>query len=179
MIRIRSDRELAEWIEAGRGVIYNDFSPSLGTPRENRLHRASCRHLQRANVQVDKYASLDEADATAWLEQRRGPEDIAWFRCGSCFASSPTWTQSEIGAAQRSGSNDWVVARDALTVTARLPRTIGYRADLLKGVKFESWNFSLPEDDFVMESVSFRALPQFARDPRNRMRFETPSGRVR
>lgn len=26
------------------------------------------------------------------------------------------------------------------------------------GVKFESWSFSLPEDDFVMESVSFRAI---------------------
>ena len=26
------------------------------------------------------------------------------------------------------------------------------------GVKFESWNFSLPEDDFVMEAVSFRAM---------------------
>ncbi len=26
------------------------------------------------------------------------------------------------------------------------------------GVKFESWNFSLPEDDFVMESVTFKAL---------------------
>ncbi len=26
------------------------------------------------------------------------------------------------------------------------------------GVKFDSWNFRLPEDDFVMESVSFRAL---------------------
>lgn len=25
------------------------------------------------------------------------------------------------------------------------------------GVKFESWSFSLPEDDFVMEAVSFRA----------------------
>ncbi|MGB8703066.1 MAG: hypothetical protein WCD18_26920 [Thermosynechococcaceae cyanobacterium] len=29
---------------------------------------------------------------------------------------------------------------------------------VLFGVKFESWNFSLPEDDFVMESVAFRAL---------------------
>jgi hypothetical protein len=26
------------------------------------------------------------------------------------------------------------------------------------GVKFESWNFRLPEDDFVMESVTFKAL---------------------
>lgn len=26
------------------------------------------------------------------------------------------------------------------------------------GVKFESWSFSLPEDDFVMESVTFRGL---------------------
>lgn len=26
------------------------------------------------------------------------------------------------------------------------------------GVKFETWNFTLPEDDFVMESVTFKAL---------------------
>jgi hypothetical protein len=26
------------------------------------------------------------------------------------------------------------------------------------GVKFESWSFQLPEDDFVMEGVTFRAL---------------------
>ncbi len=26
------------------------------------------------------------------------------------------------------------------------------------GVKFETWNFKLPEDDFVMESVNFRAI---------------------
>ncbi|HRI60107.1 MAG TPA: hypothetical protein PK228_10300 [Saprospiraceae bacterium] len=29
---------------------------------------------------------------------------------------------------------------------------------VLFGVKFEKWSFSLPEDDFIMESVSFRAL---------------------
>jgi len=29
---------------------------------------------------------------------------------------------------------------------------------VLFGVKFETWNFRLPEDDFVMESVTFRAL---------------------
>jgi hypothetical protein len=28
----------------------------------------------------------------------------------------------------------------------------------LFGVKFDSWNFGLPEDDFVMESVTFRAI---------------------
>ena len=26
------------------------------------------------------------------------------------------------------------------------------------GVKFATWNFSLPEDDFIMESITFRAL---------------------
>lgn len=26
------------------------------------------------------------------------------------------------------------------------------------GVKFESWDFTLPEDDFVMESITFRAM---------------------
>lgn len=29
---------------------------------------------------------------------------------------------------------------------------------ILFGVKFEGWSFRLPEDDFVMESVSFRAM---------------------
>ncbi len=29
---------------------------------------------------------------------------------------------------------------------------------VLFGVKFDTWNFSLPEDDFIMESVTFRAL---------------------
>ena len=29
---------------------------------------------------------------------------------------------------------------------------------VLFGVKFESWSFRLPEDDFVMESVTFRAM---------------------
>ncbi len=29
---------------------------------------------------------------------------------------------------------------------------------VLFGVKFDSWSFALPEDDFVMESVSFKAL---------------------
>ena len=29
---------------------------------------------------------------------------------------------------------------------------------VLFGVKFDSWSFSLPEDDFVMESVTFKAL---------------------
>jgi hypothetical protein len=28
----------------------------------------------------------------------------------------------------------------------------------LFGVKFENWSFNLPEDDFVMESVTFKAL---------------------
>jgi hypothetical protein len=28
----------------------------------------------------------------------------------------------------------------------------------LRGVKFQDWSYSLPEEDFVMESVSFRAL---------------------
>jgi hypothetical protein len=29
---------------------------------------------------------------------------------------------------------------------------------VLFGVKFESWSFALPENDFVMESITFRAL---------------------
>ena len=28
----------------------------------------------------------------------------------------------------------------------------------LHGVKIDNWNYGMPEDDFVMESVSFQAL---------------------
>ncbi len=29
---------------------------------------------------------------------------------------------------------------------------------VLFGVKFDSWNFNLPEDDFVMEAITFKAM---------------------
>jgi hypothetical protein len=39
------------------------------------------------------------------------------------------------------------------------PAVPGNRAGLeLKGVKFENWSYSLPEEDFVMENVTFKAL---------------------
>jgi hypothetical protein len=40
----------------------------------------------------------------------------------------------------------------------------------LKGVKFENWSFELPEEDFVMENVTFRALKISTLDK------ETPAG---
>lgn len=36
---------------------------------------------------------------------------------------------------------------------------------VLFGVKFDSWSFSLPEDDFVMEAVTFRALRVATEEP--------------
>ena len=36
---------------------------------------------------------------------------------------------------------------------------------VLFGVKFDSWSFSLPEDDFVMEGVTFRALRIASEEP--------------
>jgi hypothetical protein len=35
---------------------------------------------------------------------------------------------------------------------------VGSSKLVLFGVKFDSWDFALPEDDFVMEAVTFRAL---------------------
>jgi hypothetical protein len=32
------------------------------------------------------------------------------------------------------------------------------------GVKFQNWSFSLPEDEFVMENVTFKALHVNVRD---------------
>ena len=39
------------------------------------------------------------------------------------------------------------------------PAVLGNSAKLvLDGVKFQNWGFKIPEDDFVMENVTFRAL---------------------
>jgi hypothetical protein len=46
-----------------------------------------------------------------------------------------------------------------MTVSLRDPAVPGNTAGLeLKGVKFQNWSYSLPEDDFVMENVDFKAL---------------------
>ena len=46
-----------------------------------------------------------------------------------------------------------------LTVTLSDPAVPGSSAGLeLKGVKFQNWGYSLPEEDFVMEDVTFKAL---------------------
>lgn len=46
-----------------------------------------------------------------------------------------------------------------MTVVLNDPAVPGNSAGLeLKGVKFMNWSYSLPEDDFVMENVKFKAL---------------------
>ncbi|HEU4561824.1 MAG TPA: hypothetical protein VFS20_28625 [Longimicrobium sp.] len=46
-----------------------------------------------------------------------------------------------------------------MVITLANPATPGSGSKIvLFGVKFDSWSFSLPEDDFVMEGVTFRAL---------------------
>ncbi|WP_305042616.1 hypothetical protein [Geoalkalibacter sp.] len=48
----------------------------------------------------------------------------------------------------------------AFNLTLRLddPATIGNAELVVNGVQFQNWSLSLPEDDFVMEEVSFKAL---------------------
>jgi hypothetical protein len=46
-----------------------------------------------------------------------------------------------------------------MVITMENPARPGNSSKIvLHGVKFDSWNFNLPEDEFVMESVKFRAL---------------------
>lgn len=55
----------------------------------------------------------------------------------------------------------------ALTINVSLenPAIPGNRLILdIYGVKFQNWSFALPEDDFVMENVTFRALRINVRD---------------
>lgn len=58
-----------------------------------------------------------------------------------------------------------------IIVDLKDPAVPGNEAKLvLDGVKFENWSFSMPEDDFVMENVTFRAMTIHVIDS------ETPAG---
>lgn len=63
------------------------------------------------------------------------------------------------GAAPTSVAEPFVQPTFNMTVSLNDPAVPGNTASLeLKGVKFMDWNFSLPEDNFVMEDVTFKAL---------------------
>ena len=63
------------------------------------------------------------------------------------------------GAAPTAIAEPYVQPTFNMTVTLTDPATPGNSAGLeLRGVKFRDWSYALPEEDFVMENVSFKAL---------------------
>jgi hypothetical protein len=63
------------------------------------------------------------------------------------------------GARPTAQAEPYVQPTFNMTVSLRDPAVPGNTAALeLKGVKFQSWVYSLPEEDFVMENVTFKAL---------------------
>lgn len=45
-----------------------------------------------------------------------------------------------------------------MTIALRDPAVVGQAQLVVSGVKFQDWSFRLPEDEFVMEEVTFKAL---------------------
>lgn len=63
------------------------------------------------------------------------------------------------GAAATRAKEPYVQPTFNMTVSLNDPAQPNNTASLeLNGVKFMNWSFSLPEDDFVMEDASFKAL---------------------
>ena len=63
------------------------------------------------------------------------------------------------GAAPTSVAEPYVQPTFNMTVSLNDPAVPGNTAGLeLKGVKFQNWAYALPEEDFVMENLTFRAL---------------------
>lgn len=63
------------------------------------------------------------------------------------------------GANPTSIAEPYVQPTFNMTVSLNDPAVPGNTAGLeLKGVKFQHWAYSLPEEDFVMENVTFKAL---------------------
>lgn len=69
------------------------------------------------------------------------------------------------GASPNSVDEPYVQPRLAMNVVLANPAIPGKRSVIdVFGVKFENWGFSLPEDDFVLENVKFKALRINVRD---------------
>ncbi len=69
------------------------------------------------------------------------------------------------GASPNNVEEPYVQPRLAMNVVLDDPAVPSKRSVLdVYGVKFENWGFSLPEDDFVMENVRFKALRINVRD---------------
>lgn len=63
------------------------------------------------------------------------------------------------GASSNQVAEPYVQPRFSMSLTLHDPAVPSATATLeLKGVTFENWAFALPEDDFVVENLRFRAL---------------------
>lgn len=69
------------------------------------------------------------------------------------------------GALPNNTAEPYVQPALTLNVSLENPAIPGNRLILdIYGVKFQNWSFALPEDDFVMEDVTFKALRINVRD---------------
>ncbi|MFO7943066.1 MAG: hypothetical protein R6U51_02020 [Anaerolineales bacterium] len=55
MRKITNGSDYQQIRDLGHGYVYNDFSPSGSEDDFNILHLASCRTLDKSNLNVDKY----------------------------------------------------------------------------------------------------------------------------
>lgn len=62
-------------------------------------------------------------------------------------------------AADNRPANSWAQPSFNITLLAENAAVPGVRSTItLHGVKLDQWNYTMPEDDFVMETASFQAL---------------------
>jgi hypothetical protein len=79
MTQITSEAELQRLHVEGEEFTYNDFSrDALSGVENNVLHVASCRTLNGANLQYDKYFALELTETLIWLVKNRAQN---WKRC--------------------------------------------------------------------------------------------------
>ena len=62
-------------------------------------------------------------------------------------------------AADQRPANSWVQPAFNITILVENPANPGVKSTMtLNDVKIEGWSWAMPEDDFVMESLSYQAL---------------------
>jgi hypothetical protein len=132
--RITSDERFQAIREAGRGVVYNDFSGRGASGAQyNVVHGASCGWLARSNLKVAKLWFEDLAAATDWVVRERGREGQGWKRCGTCYGAG----------ASRATPRALPPSPRAPAATLPLDAPFAYRVDTDPGGSWvEAWSSS-------------------------------------
>ena len=75
------------------------------------------------------------------------------------YAPNSSAVAAPASAVAKSGADAVLIAQGGVTLRAIAPTLVADGATVtVMGVQVSEWNYTMPEDDYVLENLSFRAL---------------------